>query len=90
MVATKIVPVGNGLGIRLPRSFLEAIGANRKDTPVSIVLANDAIIIRKQVRKRKTYEALMEDFYQKPFAEIDVYLHEAEIDWGNPSGEEIW
>ena len=86
----KIVPLGNSLGVRLPSSFLKAIGANDKGTPVSIELSGEAIIVRKKESRRKTYEEMMEDFYHKPFDEIDVYLDGKEIDWGKPSGDEIW
>lgn len=91
-VDTKIVSIGNSLGIRLPMPFLKALGANAKDTLVSIELENDSIIVcrHKAERKRKSYEEMMEEFYGKPFSEIDVYFDGQEMDWGQPTGKEVW
>lgn len=92
MIAAKIIPIGNSLGVRLPKPFLESIGADERDSAVGIELIDNAIVIRKQesASDYKSFEKLMEDFYQKPFDQIDVYMESPEIDWGGKMGDEIW
>lgn len=92
MTSSKIVPMGNSLGVRIPKSFLEYLGVNFKDASVVMELNDDSIIIKKQdaARERRSYKQIMEDFYHKPIEEIDVRIGGEEIDWGDPVGDEIW
>jgi len=92
MFTTKIVSIGNSLGVCLPKPFLESIGANERGSTVGIELIEDTIVIRKQDCERdyKSFEKLMEDYYQKPFDEIDVYMTSPEVDWCGKMGDEVW
>ena len=92
MIAAKIVPLGNSLGVRLPKTFLESMGINAKDAAIAIDLVEDAIIIRKQenAQPRKSFEQLMETYYGKPFDQIDAYIESPEVDWGDKAGDEVW
>jgi antitoxin MazE len=84
MVATRSSTVNNwgqSLGIRLPADFAKAINLE-PNTPVSISLENEKIIITK-TKKRRT---ISEIFAGKP----SDFLIQEEVEWGEPVGDEIW
>jgi antitoxin MazE len=80
---TTIVKWGNSQGIRIPKLLLESANLSDNDT-VEITAKNGNIIIKKVKIKntRKTIEERFKDFN-------DEYEPE-EIDWGSPTGKEVW
>ena len=92
MATAKIVRMGNSLGVRIPKIFLEYLGVNFKGAAVTMEMSDNAIVIKKQesTREKKSFERLMEDYYQKPFDEIDVRIESEEAPWGTPVGGEVW
>ncbi|MBQ8135676.1 MAG: AbrB/MazE/SpoVT family DNA-binding domain-containing protein [Clostridia bacterium] len=72
---------GNSQGIRLPKTILELL--HWKDNEViEITAENDTIVIKKAKNKRRSIQELFEGFEGK-------YEH-IEMNWGEPTGEELW
>jgi antitoxin MazE len=80
---------GNSNGIRIPKVLLEALGLGENDR-VELVQSEDAIMVKKvAVNPHKTLEERLTAFYGKPIDQIDR-LGESELDWGTPTGAEVW
>ncbi|MCL2486393.1 MAG: AbrB/MazE/SpoVT family DNA-binding domain-containing protein [Oscillospiraceae bacterium] len=92
---TTIQKWGNSQGVRLPKTVLDVLLLQENDH-VEVLTENDAIVIRKAARRRrakKSLEERLEEFYQKPIAEIledDTLYNPTEYDWGKPVGREVW
>ena len=88
----KVVGIGNSAGIVIPTALMSALGLKRNDR-VSISETTDGFIVKKVIEEPKTFEALLEDFYGKPFSEASALFQnegdDVEIDWGEPRGEEL-
>lgn len=77
---TRIQKWGNSQGIRIPKFILEAVHWNGNEKLV-VSTENDKIIIER-AEKRKNIKELFADFHGE--------YTPAEMDWGEPAGEEIW
>ena len=90
MVA-KVVGIGNSAGIVIPAALMNSLGLKKNDR-VSIAETADGFLVTKTAEEPKTFEALLENFYGKPFAEASELFQSEEddavIDWGEPRGEE--
>jgi antitoxin MazE len=85
---TTIVKLGNSQGIRIPKSFLKNIHISENDI-VDITLSDEKIIIKKiKYKKHKTTQERLIEFYGTNFDQEQMEYKE--IDWGKPTGKEIW
>lgn len=81
-MTTNIQKWGNSQGIRLPKSILDALNWSINEK-IIIDMHEDHIVIKTAVpKKHKSIEELFKDYN-------DEYVPE-EIDWGTPTGKEIW
>lgn len=71
---------GNSQGIRIPKHILKATGW--KENEELIIMAENNRIIIEPLRNRKNIVELFERY--------DGEYEYQEIDWGDPSGEEVW
>lgn len=79
---TTIQKWGNSQGIRLPRYILESVKWG-KNEQLEVKAENGKLVIEKAVTPaRKKIKEL--------FADFDGQYTQAEIDWGDPVGKEIW
>lgn len=76
---TTISKWGNSLGVRIPKTILNASGMKEMDD-VSVSVEGNRIIITKAMPT-----SIKELF--GAYSEVDK---QEEIDWGEPKGEEIW
>lgn len=44
----------------------------------------------RDVRSHKSLEQRAEEFYGKPFDQINERMESPELDWGAPAGDEVW
>lgn len=79
-MVTKIQKWGNSKGVRIPKAILESLEW-KENEPLTIDIKDGKIIIEKQ-NERKSITELFKDYN-------DVYEPE-KIEWGEPTGEEIW
>lgn len=79
-MTTTIQKWGNSHGVRIPKILLDTIQWSESEKIV-IRAVNDKIIIEK-AEPRKNIKEL--------FADFDGEYVPQEIDWGEPTGEEIW
>ena len=90
MVA-KVVGIGNSAGIVIPAALMNSLGLKKNDR-VSIAETENGFLVTKATEEPKTFEALLENFYGKPFDEASKLFQnevdDVEIDWGEPRGEE--
>ena len=77
---TTIQKWGNSQGIRLPKVILETVNWSGNEELV-IKAEHDKLIIEK-AEKRKNIKEL--------FSEFDGEYTPLDINWGEPTGEEIW
>jgi len=80
---TTIVKWGNSQGIRLPKLLLDSINLAEDDI-VEVTTENNTIIIKKTEEKR-VYKTI-----QERFERFDGVYEQIEVDWGKPTGKEIW
>ena len=80
---------GNSIGIRIPVQILQSLKLSENDQ-VTIYEADGGIIIKKAKRSSHSFKQLMEEYYGKPYDEIEERLDSEEIDFGKPVGDEIW
>ena len=87
----KVVGIGNSAGIVIPAALMSALGLKKNDR-VSISETANGFLVTKTDEEAKTFEALLEEFYGKPFREASALFQaegdDAEVDWGEPRGEE--
>ena len=76
---TTISKWGNSLGIRIPKSILNASGIKEMDD-VTVSVRDNQIIITKAIPT--SIKELFNGYQETERQE--------EIDWGEPKGEEIW
>lgn len=88
----KVVGIGNSAGIVIPSALMNSLGLKKNDR-VTIEEKADGFVVRKTAEPPKTFEALLEDFYAVPFEQAITQFcgeeDDADIDWGEPRGEEI-
>lgn len=73
---------GNSQGIRIPKHMLDSLAWSPDET-VDISIEDGKIIIERFCRtERKNIKELFEGFKGK--------YEPSEIDWGEPSGREVW
>ena len=72
---------GNSQGVRLPKYLLEELSLC-EGAEVEILVSNGTIVIKAPTQRRKTISALFEGY-------TGDYVP-AEIDWGEPTGGEVW
>lgn len=88
----KVVGIGNSAGIVIPAALMSALGLKKNDK-VSISETENGFMVTKAVEEPKTFEALLESFYGKPFDEASAMFRsegdDVDIDWGEPRGEEL-
>ena len=89
-MTTTIVKWGNSRGIRLPKPFLDNLDLKDNDE-VDVITDNEKMIIKKS-RPHKTLKQRVEEFYGKDFETViqENPCEFKELDWGEPSGDEIW
>lgn len=81
-MTVKIQKWGNSQGIRLPKYLLENIDWKDNES-LKIKIEKGKLIIEKEEKnKRKNIKEL--------FAEFDGQYDNPNIEWGEPTGEEIW
>lgn len=80
---TKIQKWGNSQGIRLPNRVLQEVSLKPGDD-VDIRVQDGVIVIAPSQRTRDKYR--LEDLVEQ----IPENYREGEIDWGPPSGREVW
>ena len=79
-MVTKIQKWGNSQGVRIPKVILEKLEW-KENEPVTIDIKDGKIVIERSI-ERKDIKELFKDFKEE---------YEPEnIEWGNPTGEEIW
>lgn len=88
----KIVGIGNSAGIVIPAALMSALSLKKNDR-VSISETENGFVVTKVAEEPKTFEALLESFYGKPYSEAStLFQHEGDdvaIDWGDARGEEL-
>lgn len=88
----KVVGIGNSAGIVIPSALMNSLGLKKNDR-VTIEEKVDGFVVRKTADVPKTFKALLEDFYAMPFEQAITQFRseadDADIDWGEPRGEEI-
>ena len=86
-MVTKTVSVnrwGNGLGIRLPKEFIDKIGITETSRVEISEVDGQLIVVRaKEARRHIPIAERLKDWNGTP-AEPEV------IDWGEPVGDEEW
>lgn len=86
-MATKIVSVnrwGNGLGIRLPKEFIDKVGITETSRVEVSEIDGQLIVVRaKEARRHIPLAERLKDWKGAP-TEPEV------IDWGQPVGKEEW
>ena len=80
---TAIVKWGNSQGIRLPKALLDS--ANLTDRDIVDVIAENGSIIIKKSEGKKAHRTI-----QERFKDFDGVYEPEKIDWGKPTGKEIW
>lgn len=79
-MVTKIQKWGNSQGVRIPKVILEKLEW-KENEPLTIDIKDGKIVIERSI-ERKDIKELFKDFKEE---------YEPEnIEWGNPTGEEIW
>lgn len=76
---TTISKWGNSLGVRIPKTILNASGIREMDD-VSVSVEGNRIIIEKA----------MPTSIKELFESYSETTKQGEIDWGEPQGGEIW
>jgi len=86
-MTTKTVSVnrwGNGLGIRLPKEFIDKTGITETSrVEISEVDGRLVIVRSKETRKHIPLAERLKDWNSEPAEPED-------IDWGGPAGAEEW
>ena len=78
---------GNSNAIRIPKKILQSLDLKENDC-VELTQTEDGFTVRK-CSTELTVKQLLEDFYGQPL-EMIPSVHQEELDWGQPMGEEIW
>ena len=87
MLQTQVIPIGNSLGIRLPKSVLDSLNMVR-DTPVNILMSNSQIILRPIKPAKAASKAPPRTGWAQAFAANPA--HDAENLWGDMPVDETW
>ena len=80
-MTTTIQKWGNSQGVRIPKIILDTVNWTENEQ-ITIVVDNGRIVMEKVKAKRKNIKELFENYKEE--------YEPAEIDWGEPKGEEIW
>lgn len=81
-MTTTIQKWGNSQGVRIPKILLDSVNWSENEKIVIIVNNGKLVIEKANEHKRKTIKELFENY--------NGDYEPAEIDWGEPKGEEIW
>ncbi len=79
-MTTAIRKWGNSHGVRISKKVLESV--RWKDNEQVILKAMDGKIIIEKANRRKNIKELFDEYNEE--------YTPANIDWGEPEGEEIW
>ena len=79
-MTTTIQKWGNSQGIRIPKNILDTVKWSENEK-ILIIIDNGNLIMKK-AKQRKTIKELFENYNEK--------YEPVEIDWGEPTGDEIW
>lgn len=79
-MVTKIQKWGNSQGVRIPKVILEKLEW-KENEPLTIDIKDGKIVIERSI-ERKDIKELFKDFKEE--------YEPDNIEWGNPTGEEIW
>ena len=78
---TKIQKWGNSLALRIPKAFASEAKI-RQSTVVDVSLVDGKLVVKPFSAPRYTLEQLVQGIRKDN-------LH-AEVDWGQPTGKEVW
>ena len=86
---TTIQKWGNSQAVRLPKTILDLLLLKEND-PVEITAVDDAIIIKKTTRKRRSKKSIKDRF--KNWDGNPYELSDEDKEWLNmePVGKEVW
>ena len=74
---------GTALGIRFPADIVKSLPLKEKEL-VDITLVGKEIIIKKSDNQPRKSLAQLFEMYPAD------YIRDEELDWGSPTGDEIW
>ncbi|MEE5992048.1 MAG: AbrB/MazE/SpoVT family DNA-binding domain-containing protein [Oscillospiraceae bacterium] len=80
-MTTSIQKWGNSQGLRIPKILLDTLNWT-EGQQIEIILKEDEIVLKSAKEKKKSIQELFEDYHDEYQA--------AEIDWGEPEGNEVW
>jgi antitoxin MazE len=85
---TTIQKWGNSHAIRIPKVFLDELNLHENEK-VEIELNSEGISIKKFTpQSHVTLQEHLESFFGKPLQQVELNLHENEMEWGASRGEE--
>lgn len=79
-MTTTIQKWGNSHGIRIPKILLDTVKWNENEQ--IIILVDDGKLVIEKAKERKNIKELFADFKGE--------YEPVEMDWGEPTGDEIW
>ena len=83
MMLTKVQKWGNSQGLRFSKAILDE-AAIRVGDEVRVTVADGRIIVEPAYQIRGRFDIV------KLVAEMPADYQVEEVDWGDPSGEEVW
>lgn len=79
-MVTTIQKWGNSQGIRIPKFLLDAVNWSENEE-IEVRAEEDKIIIQKTEKRKNIMEF---------FNDCEETYERVEVDWGEPTGDEIW
>lgn len=79
-MVTTIQKWGNSQGIRIPKFLLDAVNWSENEE-IEVRAEEDKIIIQKTEKRKNIMEL---------FNDCEETYERVEVDWGEPTGDEIW
>ena len=93
MTTATLVKWGNGQGVNIPKAICDRLGLSVGDVLAVGVFDGRVTLTPTKAHRRAgkvTAEQLFEG-WEGPYAPPEEYLSQGgEIDWGCPSGDEVW
>lgn len=80
IMVTTIQKWGNSQGIRIPKFLLDAVNWSENEE-IEVRAEEDKIIIQKTEKRKNIMEL---------FNDCEETYERVEVDWGEPTGDEIW
>jgi len=78
---------GNSLGVRFPNEFVAFVGLSEKSF-VEIKTNDEQQLVITKIKEEKPRERpTIQELFKLYPAE---FIHDEEIDWGEPTGDEVW